>query len=103
MARIDHKQIDALIEGPKRRRRAGLRAAATGRAAAHQRRRRRRRLRRKPSPSTISPRIDLRIARIVNAEHVEGADKLLSSRSTSAKADQRTVFAGIKSAYDPAR
>ena len=29
------------------------------------------------SPSTISPKIDLRIARIVNAEHVDGADKLL--------------------------
>jgi methionyl-tRNA synthetase len=29
------------------------------------------------SPSTISRKVDLRIARIVNAEHVDGADKLL--------------------------
>jgi methionyl-tRNA synthetase len=45
-------------------------------------------------------RVDLRIARIVNAEHVEGADKLL--RLTLDIGDQqRNVFAGIKSAYTP--
>ncbi len=45
-------------------------------------------------------RIDLRIARIANAEHVEGADKLL--RLTLDLGDsQRQVFAGIKSAYQP--
>ncbi|HEY3785001.1 MAG TPA: methionine--tRNA ligase [Steroidobacteraceae bacterium] len=46
-------------------------------------------------------KIDLRIARIVRAEHVEGADKLLKL-TLDVGSDTRTVFAGIKSAYDPA-
>jgi len=45
-------------------------------------------------------RIDLRIARIVNAEHVEGADKLLRL-TLDLGGLQRQVFAGIKSAYQP--
>jgi len=48
-------------------------------------------------------KIDLRIARIVKAEHVEGADKLLKLTLDVGEANARTVFAGIKSAYDPAR
>jgi len=46
-------------------------------------------------------KIDLRIAKIVKAEHVEGADKLLKL-TLDVGGDTRTVFAGIKSAYDPA-
>jgi methionyl-tRNA synthetase len=46
-------------------------------------------------------RIDLRIARIVSAEQVEGADKLLKL-SLDIGNETRTVFAGIRSAYDPA-
>lgn len=45
-------------------------------------------------------RIDLRVAKIVSAEHVEGADKLLKL-TLDIGSGQRTVFAGIKSAYDP--
>ena len=45
-------------------------------------------------------KIDLRVAKIAKAEHVEGADKLL--RLTLDTGDgTRTVFAGIKSAYAP--
>ncbi len=45
-------------------------------------------------------KIDLRIAKIIKAEHVEGADKLL--RLTLDIGDEtRNVFAGIKSAYQP--
>jgi methionyl-tRNA synthetase len=45
-------------------------------------------------------KVDLRVAEIVAAEHVEGADKLL--RLTLNLGDgSRTVFAGIRSAYDP--
>ena len=58
------------------------------------------------APATVSieefKRIDLRIARIVNAEHVEGADKLLKL-TLDLGTDTRTVFAGIKAAYDPAK
>ena len=46
-------------------------------------------------------KVDLRVAKIIKAEHVEGADRLL--RLTLDLGDeQRNVFAGIKEAYpDP--
>ncbi len=47
-------------------------------------------------------KIDLRIAKIVKAEHVEGADKLLKLTLDVGALGTRQVFAGIKSAYDPA-
>jgi len=47
-------------------------------------------------------KLDLRIARILKAEHVDGADKLLRL-TLDAGNGARTVFAGIKSAYDPAK
>ena len=46
-------------------------------------------------------KIDFRIAKIVNAEHVEGAEKLLKLTLDIGEEKPRTVFAGIKSAYDP--
>ncbi len=46
-------------------------------------------------------KIDLRVARILNAEHVEGAEKLLRLTLDIGEAQPRNVFAGIKSAYDP--
>ena len=45
-------------------------------------------------------KVDLRIARIIAAEHVEGADKLLRL-SLDLGDSPRHVFAGIKSAYRP--
>jgi methionyl-tRNA synthetase len=45
-------------------------------------------------------KVDLRIAEIVAAEHVEGADKLLRL-TLSLGEEQKQVFAGIKSAYQP--
>jgi len=47
-------------------------------------------------------KVDLRIATIVNAEHVEGAEKLLKLTLDIGEDKPRQVFAGIKSAYDPA-
>ncbi len=47
-------------------------------------------------------KVDLRIARIANAEHVEGAQKLLKLSLDLGPLGTRQVFAGIKSAYDPA-
>ena len=44
-------------------------------------------------------KIDLRVARIVNAQHVEGADKLLQLTLDIGEENTRNVFAGIKSAY----
>ena len=45
-------------------------------------------------------KLDLRIAKIVKAEHVDGADKLLKLTLDIGN-EIRNVFAGIKSAYDP--
>jgi methionyl-tRNA synthetase len=44
--------------------------------------------------------VDLRVARIIAAEAVEGADKLLAI-TLDVGDHQRTVFSGIKSAYQP--
>ena len=46
-------------------------------------------------------RVKLKVARILDASAVEGADKLLQLRLDLGD-HQRTVFSGIKSAYDPA-
>ena len=45
-------------------------------------------------------KVDLRVAQIVAAEHVEGADKLLRL-TLDLGGEQRQVFAGIRSAYQP--
>jgi methionyl-tRNA synthetase len=97
MRRIDTQQIDALLEGPKAAAPPSLepQSSATGIAAV---------------PSAVDAaqitiddftKIDLRIAKIVNAEHVDGADKLLRLTLDVGDGRQRTVFAGIKSAYKP--
>jgi methionyl-tRNA synthetase len=46
-------------------------------------------------------KVDLRLARIVNAEHVEGSDKLLRLTLDVGEGKHRNVFSGIKSAYQP--
>ncbi|MGA7537441.1 MAG: methionine--tRNA ligase [Steroidobacteraceae bacterium] len=99
MTRVDPKQLDALFEpqsapAPSGEPRTGGPTAAAGAASAEA-----------PAPATISidefKRLDLRVARIVAAEHVTGADKLLKL-TLDLGSERRTVFAGIKSAYDPA-
>ena len=45
-------------------------------------------------------KLDLRVAKIAKAEHVEGADKLLRL-TLDLGGETRNVFAGIKSAYSP--
>jgi methionyl-tRNA synthetase len=47
-------------------------------------------------------KVDLRVAKIVTAEFVEGSDKLLKL-TLDLGAETRTVFSGIKSAYDPTK
>jgi methionyl-tRNA synthetase len=85
MTRIDPKQIDALFEAPKPAEQAAVVA--------------------KEDAATISiddfAKIDLRIARIADAQRVEGSDKLLKLTLDVGSMGTRTVFAGIKSAYDP--
>ncbi len=47
-------------------------------------------------------KVDLRIARIVDCEAVEGSDKLLRLTLDAGEGRTRNVFSGIKSAYQPA-
>ena len=46
-------------------------------------------------------KVDLRVVRIARAEHVDGADKLLRLTLDLGGDRQRTVFSGIRSAYNP--
>jgi methionyl-tRNA synthetase len=98
MTRIEPKQIDALLEGPSAAPTsppspAPVAATAATPAATAGR----------PPEITIDDfaKVDLRIARIINAEQVAGADKLIRLTLDLGDARQRTVFAGIKSAYKP--
>jgi methionyl-tRNA synthetase len=47
-------------------------------------------------------RIDLRVAKILKAELIAGADKLLKLRIDVGELGERDIFAGIRAAYDPA-
>jgi methionyl-tRNA synthetase len=97
LTRIDPKQTAALVEANKET----IQVTASGPPSRHA-----------PSPGAAAgaphitiddfSKIDLRIARIISAEHVEGADKLLRITLDVGALGNRQVFAGIKSAYDPA-
>jgi methionyl-tRNA synthetase len=93
MARVEQKQLDALFE-PSPVATSGA-ASADGPATAAS----------TPKADPISiddfSRIDLRIARIVAAEHVPGSDKLLRLTLDAGEGRMRNVFSGIKSAYAP--
>jgi methionyl-tRNA synthetase len=103
MTRVDPKQLDALIDVTP--------AAAPAKAAVAPTTKPKAASPKQDAPaattdSTISidefKRVDLRVARIANAEHVEGAEKLLKL-TLDVGPETRTVFAGIKSAYDPSK
>lgn len=46
-------------------------------------------------------KVDMRVARVIEAHHVEGADKLLQLKLSLGGDVTRNVFAGIKSCYQP--
>ena len=46
-------------------------------------------------------KVDLRVAQVEEASHVEGADKLLAIKLNLGELGTKNVFAGIKSAYEP--
>ena len=91
MQRVDPKMLDALFEPPAQ---AAAEAAATETAANIE-----------PIDAEIKiddfAKVDLRIAKIVNCEHVEGSDKLLRLTLDVGEGRTRNVFSGIKSAYKP--
>jgi methionyl-tRNA synthetase len=109
VSRIDPKQIDQLLEPPSEAKPEGAKPAKA--AAAAEADDFRLEPVEPPKPPVIQPfgetisiddfgRIDLRIARIVDAELVADADKLLKL-TLDIGIEQRTVFAGIRAVYPP--
>jgi methionyl-tRNA synthetase len=104
MQRIDAKQIEVLLAANKE----SLMETPAPTAPASP----------SPQPSPIKgegamisiddfAKVDLRVAKIIDAAHVEGADKLIRlsldiGETENGQMRPRQVFAGIKSAYDPA-
>ncbi|MDR2173200.1 MAG: methionine--tRNA ligase [Burkholderiales bacterium] len=91
MSRIDPKQhIDRLLEMQAQKVSTPAPAAKSSTA---------------PALPTIAiddfAKVDLRVAKIVHAEAVEGSDKLLKLTLDIGEDTPRTVFAGIKNAYAP--
>ncbi len=96
--RIEQKQIDAMLADSRQTMQADKDAQSPARHADRQQHAH------PPIAETIGiddfARIDLRVARIVEARPVEGADKLLQL-TLDIGGETRNVFAGIKSAYTP--
>jgi methionyl-tRNA synthetase len=94
MTRVEQEKIDAMLEDSKDSL-AGQAVAAEPASGP---------LAEDPIAETIDfddfAKLDLRIARISKAAHVEGADKLLQL-TLDIGGESRNVFAGIKSAYAP--
>ena len=94
LTRIEKDKVDAMIDASKDAlaTAAAPQASATGPLADE------------PIAAEIDfndfAKVDLRIALIANAEHVEGSDKLLRL-TLDLGGETRNVFSGIKSAYDP--
>jgi len=84
MQRVDAKQLDALFEPP-----AAAVVQPGGEALAAE------------IGIADFAKIDLRIARIVDARHVDGSDKLLQLTLDIGEGRHRNVFSGIKSAFSP--
>ena len=98
MARIEAPQIEAMIEEGKAQAEAEAQAKEQATAAEETE------LSKEPIAAEINfdefAKVDLRIAKIAKAEHVEKANKLLKL-TLDLGGETRTVFSGIKSAYKP--
>jgi methionyl-tRNA synthetase len=111
MTRVDPKQLDALFETDNQPAPAAAPAKAAGTAP-----------RAVPPPAAASDaaslanaaavegnlisideflRVDLRVAKVLNAQLVAGADKLLKLTLDLGELGTRSVFAGIRAAYEP--
>ena len=92
MQRIEKERVDAMVEASKQDLPKVLEPIISGPLADE------------PLADEISfddfIKVDLRVALIVKAEHVEGADKLLQL-TLDIGGETRQVFSGIKSSYDP--
>ena len=108
MTRIDPKQIVALVEANKES--LGVVANATEPSPQKHAEKQEKAVAVATAQAEAGPhisiddfmKVDLRIAKIVEAGHVEGAEKLIRLSLDIGEEKPRQVFAGIKSAYDPA-
>ena len=97
MTRVDAKMIEDLFDAPAQQAAAAAPAAVEAAPAAA------------AGIEELAPeisiddfaKVDLRIAKIVNCEHVEGAGKLLRLTLDVGEGRHRNVFSGIKSMYQP--
>ena len=102
MQRVDIKQLDALFEPPAQAEPAAVATDSEAKAEAE--------AESLPGGEAIAPlitiddfaKIDLRIAKIVNCEAVDGSTKLLRLTLDVGEGRTRNVFSGIASAYRPA-
>ncbi len=105
MTRVDPKQLEALFPPPE-----DIPPTAPEQPQRHSQRQTHEAVEEAKKADAFEPfisiddfgKVDLRIAKIVSAEHVEGAAKLLKLQLDIGEEKPRQVFAGIKSAYDPA-
>jgi methionyl-tRNA synthetase len=109
MTRVDAKMIEDLFDAPSQQAAAAAAPAPAAKAA-------------KPAAVAAAPaapmpegveelapqisiddfvKIDLRVAKIVNCEHVDGSDKLLRLTLDVGEGRLRNVFSGIKAMYQP--
>jgi len=99
MTRVEPKQIQAMLEASKE----DLAGEEARKAKPHETRTEGH-LVKEPIAETIEygdfAKVDLRVARILAAEQVEGADKLLAL-TLDLGGETRNVLAGISKAYDP--
>ncbi|NHN38058.1 methionine--tRNA ligase [Pseudomaricurvus alcaniphilus] len=96
LTRIEADKVDAMLEASKEALAAPAPQASAATASDE--------LAKDPIAAEISfddfAKVDLRVALIAKAEHVEGADKLLRL-TLDLGGETRNVFSGIKSAYQP--
>ena len=96
LTRIEKEKVEAMLEASKEILAAEPAASAANSPVGE--------LAKEPIAAEISfddfAKVDLRVALIVKAEHVEGADKLLRL-TLDLGGEIRNVFSGIKSAYQP--
>ena len=104
MKRIEMKEIEKMTEETQAEQEAAAAAAATSALAS--------KYNDSAQPMIDEPlaeecafddfmKVDLRVARVLKAEHVEDARKLLKLTLGLGGDEQRQVFAGIKAAYKP--
>ncbi|MFN8997544.1 MAG: methionine--tRNA ligase [Betaproteobacteria bacterium] len=113
MARIDPKQVEALVEANRESLKPAPESHSPQRHAQHQENA----VNQSTNPPAAAPaaeaapttptisiddfmKVDLRVARVADAQHVEGAEKLVKL-ILDLGGEQRQVFAGIKAHYDP--